>query len=298
MVQVENEYGFYGKDADYMGEIRQALLDAGFDVPLFACNPTNQLRNGYRPDLFPVVNFGTNPEGAFREPRKILPEGPLMSGEFYPGWFDTWGQPHNQRGTDRYLRDLETMLKMNASFSIYMAHGGTTFGFWAGADRPFKPDITSYDYEAPISEAGWVADKFTKTRELFARYLLPGETLPAAPAAPPTITFAPVKPIGFVPLLEGLPAPARHEQPLNYEKLEHPFGAVLYRTTVRAGPAAALKVEAAHDFGLVFLDGKRLGFFDRRNRLFEIPPAGTFGTGPTRHPDRVHGAREFRSGGA
>jgi beta-galactosidase len=155
MVQVENEYGFYGKDPEYMGDVRQALVDAGFDVPLFACNPADHLRDGYRADLFPVVNFGSDPAGNFRRLRAILPKGPLMCGEFYPGWFDTWGAVHHTGNASRYLTDLEYMLKNNESFSIYMAHGGTTFGFWTGADRPFKPDTSSYDYDAPISEAGW-----------------------------------------------------------------------------------------------------------------------------------------------
>ena len=169
MVQVENEYGFHGKDAAYMGDLRQMLLDAGFDVPLFACNPKDHLRDGFRADLFPVVNFGSDTEGGFKALRQVLPTGPLMCGEFYPGWFDTWGAPHHLGKTDQYLRDLEYMLKAGGSFSIYMAHGGTTFGFWTGADRPFKPDTSSYDYDAPISEAGWTTEKFFKTRELFAK---------------------------------------------------------------------------------------------------------------------------------
>ncbi len=268
LVQAENEYGFYGNDAAYMGEIRQALLDAGFDVPLFACNPVHALRNGYRSDLFPVVNFGSDPEGAFKALRQILPTGPLMSGEFYPGWFDTWGQPHHRGNTERYLRDLETMLKLNASFSIYMAHGGTSFGFSPGADRPFKPDTSSYDYDAPISEAGWTTDKFFRTRELFSRYLQPGETIPEPPARNPVIEFPPAQSIGFAPLLAALPEPVRAEQPLNLEKLDQPFGAVLYRTTVPAGPEAVFRAEAVHDIGQLFLDGVRVASFDRRHRVF------------------------------
>jgi beta-galactosidase len=81
MVQVENEYGFYGKDAAYMGELRQALLDSGFDVTLFSCNPPYALKNGYRSDLFPVVNFGSDPRNGFKALRAILPEGPLMCGD-------------------------------------------------------------------------------------------------------------------------------------------------------------------------------------------------------------------------
>lgn len=268
MVQVENEYGFFGKDAEYMGEVRKALLDAGFDVPLFACNSIWHLRNGYRKDLFPVVNFGSDPEGAFKKLREVLPTGPLMSGEFYPGWFDTWGQPHHKGNTERYLRDLETMLKMGASFSIYMAHGGTSFGFSPGADRPFKPDTSSYDYDAPINEAGWTTPKFFQTRELFSRYLLTGESIPEPPAPNPLITFPATPSTGFAPLLADLPAPVRAERPLNLEKLDQPYGAVLYRTTVPAGPEALFRADAVYDIGQLLLDGVRVAGFDRRNRAF------------------------------
>ncbi len=270
MVQVENEYGFYGKDADYMGDLRTALLGAGFDVPLFACNPKQHLKDGYRADLFPVVNFGTDPQGAFAALREILPKGPLMCGEFYPGWFDTWGAPHHLGKTDKYLADLGTMLGMGASFSIYMAHGGTTFGFGTGADRPFKPDTSSYDYDAPISEAGWVTPKFELTRELISRHLAPGETLPSAPARNPVITIAPVVAKEFAPLFAGLPAPVADETPRTMEHYDQGYGCILYRTQLPAGPAATLEAKAIHDIGQVFLDGVRIGFTDRRSQNFRV----------------------------
>jgi beta-galactosidase len=270
MVQVENEYGFYGTDAAYMGELRQALLDAGFDVPLFACNPKEHLKDGYRSDLFPVVNFGTDPQGGFKALREILPRGPLMCGEFYPGWFDTWGAPHHTGKTDRYLADLGYMLKAGASFSIYMVHGGTTFGFYTGADRPFKPDTSSYDYDAPITEAGWVTPKFEQSRALFAQYLLPGETLPEAPARNPVITIAPVPATQSVPLLANLPAPVTDERPRTMEAYDQAFGCILYRTQLPAGPAASIEAVAINDVGQVFLDGERVGFTDRRSRNFRV----------------------------
>ncbi len=270
MVQAENEYGFYGDDAAYMGDIRQALLDAGFDVPLFACNPKDQLRRGYRDDLFPVINFGSDPAGAFRALRQILPQGPLMCGEFYPGWFDTWGAPHHTGNTEQYLADLEDMLQNNASFSIYMAHGGTTFGFGTGADRPFKPDTSSYDYDAPISEAGWPTDKFWKTRELFARYLNPGETIPDAPAKNPVITIPPVAAEASYQFA-WLPGPPRtDERPRTFEAYDQAYGCILYRTTIPAGPAAHLTAEAVHDIGQVSLDGERIGYMDRRSRRYKV----------------------------
>jgi beta-galactosidase len=265
MVQVENEYGFYGKDADYMGEMRGALLAAGFDVPLFACNPRQHLRDGYRADLFPVVNFGSDPAGAFADLRQILPTGPLMCGEFYPGWFDTWGAPHHTGNSARYHTDLEYMLKAGASFSIYMAHGGTTFGFGTGADRPFKPDTSSYDYDAPISEAGWVTPKFDSTRALITRYLRPGETLPPAPAPNPVIRLATVRAVEFAPLLANLPAPVADDQPRTMEAYDQGYGCILYRTRLPAGPAVMLQVAAVHDVAQVLLDGRRIGFMDRRS---------------------------------
>jgi beta-galactosidase len=270
MVQVENEYGFYGKDPAYMGQLRQALLDAGFKVPLFACNPPHALKNGYRDDLFPVVNFGSDPAGGFKALREILPQGPLMCGEFYPGWFDTWGSPHHRGKPDQYLADLEYMLTHNASFSIYMVHGGTTFGFWTGADRPFKPDTSSYDYDAPISEAGWTTDKFVRTRDLFAKYLLPGETIPAPPARKPVMAIPPIEVREYAPLFENLPESVESGQVCTFERSGQPFGCMLYRTTIPAGPPALLEAKAINDFGQVFLNGERVGFTDRRAGNYKV----------------------------
>ena len=270
MVQVENEYGSYGRDANYMGALREALLKSGFDVPLFACNPKNDLRNGYRPDLFQVVNFGADPTGSFKALRALQPKGPLMCGEFYPGWFDTWGAPHHLGKGDNYLHDLETMLRAGASFSIYMAHGGTTFGFGTGCDRPFKPDTSSYDYDAPITEAGWAGQKFVPTRSLFSRFLLPGETLPEPPPNLPVITIASTPASETASLFDNLPKPVRDDKPRNMEAYNQGLGCILYRTMLPPGPAGTLSAKAIHDIGQVFLDGKRIGFLDRRSNSFKI----------------------------
>ncbi|PAW76945.1 MAG: hypothetical protein B9S32_13175 [Verrucomicrobia bacterium Tous-C9LFEB] len=270
MVQVENEYGSFGSDVVYMGTLRQSLLDAGFAVPLFACNPAGDISKGYRPDLFQVVNFGPgNARGAFEVLKKFQPEGPLMNGEFYPGWFDTWGVPHQDKPIDQALDDLEYMLTHGHSFSIYMAHGGTTFGLWSGADRPFKPDSSSYDYNAPISEAGWATSKFHRIRELFSRHLNPGETIPAIPETPPISDIAPFAMTERADIFDNLPS---HElnaaQPQTMEICDHGRGCMVYRTPLFPGPEAVLSVEAVHDFGWVYLDGKQVGIFDRRRRRY------------------------------
>ncbi|HTI97551.1 MAG TPA: beta-galactosidase [Dongiaceae bacterium] len=270
MVQVENEYGFYGNDAAYCAALRQALVAAGFDVPLFQCNPPDVMRNGLVPDLYQAGNFGSDITNNLAKIRKIQPTGPLFCSEFYPGWFDTWGQPHHLGKPENYLPNLKLMLDQDASFSIYMAHGGTTFGLWAGCDRPFKPDTSSYDYDAPISEAGWTTPKFFETRELFSHYLLPGETLPAPPAPQPVVSFAPVQLKETAPVFANLPAPVSDETPRAMEKYDQGYGCILYRTRIPAGPAALLEAAAIHDFGYVFINGQPAGILDRRNSSAKI----------------------------
>ena len=270
MTQVENEYGYYSNDAEYMGVMRQAVIDAGFDVPLFACNPTFALKRGFRDDLFNVVNFGSNPADGFKKLREVQKTGPLMCGEFYPGWFDTWGLPHHYGNTETYLKDLEYMLANNGSFSIYMAHGGTTFGTWAGCDRPFKPDISSYDYDAPISEAGWVTDKFMKTRELMSKYLLPGEVLSEIPDALPVISIPEFELKKSAPVFSNLPTPFKDSEPRNMEMYDQGRGLINYRTTVPAGKEVVLSAKDVRDFAWVYLNGEQIGVMDRRNRSFTV----------------------------
>ncbi len=266
MVQVENEYGSYGGDAEYVGKLRDLLASAGFDVPFFACNPVGDLNRGRRTDLFNVVNFGNDAEGAFKKLRELQPKGPLMCGEFYPGWFDTWGAPHHLGKTPQFLKDLEYMMKNRCSFSLYMAHGGTTFGMWPGADRPFKPDTSSYDYDAPISEAGWTGEKFKLTREVVAKHLPAGEKLPEPPAANPTMSVAAFSFKEVAPVFENLPQAVADKAPRNMEAYDQGHGCTLYRTELPAGPAEKLRLDHVHDFAWVFLDGKQVGATDRRAR--------------------------------
>ncbi|HEY5345529.1 MAG TPA: beta-galactosidase [Verrucomicrobiae bacterium] len=270
MAQVENEYGFFGKDTQYVDALRKALVDAGFDIPLFQCNPPSVMKNGLLTNLFQAGNFGSDVKNNFAKVRKIQPVGPLICSEFYPGWFDTWGQPHHLGKPENYLPNLKLMLDMDASFSIYMAHGGTTFGLWSGCDRPFKPDTSSYDYDAPISEAGGATPKFFATRKLLSKYLLPGEKLPEPPAQIPVIAFAPVELNEVAPIFDNLPAAIKDVTPRNMEAYDQGYGCILYRTKIPAGGATTLEAAAIHDFGYVFIDGKRVGILDRRSANAKI----------------------------
>src|SRR5450830_279698 len=190
MVQVENEYGFFGEDLDYMRDMKSMLQDAGFDVPLFQCNPTNAVVKSHIDGLFNVVNFGSDPQTGFKALDQVQ-RGPLMCGEYYSGWFDTWGAPHRRSEATSAVADIAAMLKLNGSFSLYMAHGGTTFGLWGGCDRPFRPDTSSYDYDAPIGEAGSMEAKFDAYRAGITPFLPAGETLPPPPPKNPVIAIKP-----------------------------------------------------------------------------------------------------------
>ena len=168
---------------------------------------------------------------------------------------------------------MKFMLDTGASFSIYMAHGGTTFGLWAGCDQPFKPDISSYDYDAPINEAGRTTPKFFQTRDLLSKYLQPGEMLPDPPPQNPLISFARVELIECAGVFDNLPPALKDETPRTMEQYDQGYGCILYRTNISAGAAVELKTAGVHDFGFVFLDGKRVGVIDRRspNSLISLP---------------------------
>ncbi len=272
MVQVENEYGSYGDDPVYMGKLRDALVEAGFEVPLFACNPAGAIPNGYREDIFQVVNFGKGAaQKSFETLRKFQKTGPLMNGEYYPAWFDVWGRKHATGEPGPIVSDLDYMLKNRHSFSIYMAHGGTTFGFWPGSDRPFLPDTSSYDYDAPISEAGWVTPKFEAIRGVFAQYLNEGETLTTPPPANPVVAIPAFALTETAPVLANLTQPVTDTSARHIEAYDQSRGVTVYSTTLPAGPAGVLSARAVHDFGWVFLDGKPAGVFDRRSRRYELP---------------------------
>lgn len=265
MTQVENEYGSYGSDKEYIGKIRDYLVEAGFTVPLFTCDGPSQLKNDVREDIFSVVNFGGNPEANFKALRAIRSKGPLMCGEYYPGWFDSWGTRHHTGSSENVVKEIGYMLDHKASFSIYMVHGGTSFGLWSGANcPPFLPQTSSYDYDAPISEAGWDTPKFHALRTLFAGYLQQGETMPDIPARNPVITISAFSTTEIAPLLTNLPASVHDETIHNMEEYGQGYGTILYRTELEAGAAVSLQVKDVHDYALVFLNGKKIATLDRR----------------------------------
>ena len=206
MVQVENEYGSYGKDKPYVSAIRDIVRKSGFDkVSLFQCDWSSNFLNNGLDDLTWTMNFGTgaNIDQQFKRLGEVRPNAPKMCSEFWSGWFDKWGARHETRPAKDMVEGMDEMLSKGISFSLYMTHGGTSFGHWAGANSPgFQPDVTSYDYDAPINEWGLATPKFYELQKMMAKYN-DGKKLPAVPKAPmqiikvPEFKFTEYKPLSY-----------------------------------------------------------------------------------------------------
>ena len=280
MVQVENEYGSYGVDKQYISEIRDILRESGFDkVTLFQCDWASNFTLNGLDDLVWTMNFGTgaNIDEQFRRLKELRPNAPLMCSEFWSGWFDKWGAHHETRPADDMVAGIDQMLTKGISFSLYMTHGGTSFGHWAGANSPgFAPDVTSYDYDAPISESGLPTEKFWVLRRTMVRHA-GGRQLPPVPKAPMgTVAVAPFGLDEFAPIRSGIDRSIRSRDVKTMEGLDMSWGTMIYETTLPAvSPNTTLNINDCDDFARVFVDGVCVGRVDRsRNeRSILLPPS-------------------------
>ena len=283
MVQVENEYGSYGIDKPYVSEIRDIVKQSGFDkVALFQCDWSSNFTNNGLDDLTWTMNFGTgaNIDEQFRRLKQLRPEAPLMCSEFWSGWFDKWGARHETRPADDMVAGIDEMLSKGISFSLYMTHGGTSFGHWAGANSPgFAPDVTSYDYDAPINEWGLPTEKYWILRQTMAKYN-DGKKLPSVPKAPMGIVAIPQFELAdYAPLYAGISKTEESRNVKTMEELDMGWGSMVYQTTLPAIAAnTVLNINDAHDFAQVYVDGKYVGKIDRvKNEKSLLLPASAKG---------------------
>lgn len=269
MVQVENEYATYGSDQKYMEAIKDLVKKAGFDkVQLFRCDWSSNF-NKYKLDgVATTLNFGagSNIDNQFKEFQKLYPTSPLMCSEYWTGWFDHWGRPHETRSISSFIGSLKDMMDRNISFSLYMAHGGTSFGQWGGANAPpYSAMVSSYDYNAPIGEQGNTTDKFFAVRDLLKNYLQEGEVLGEIPAAKPVVEIPAFELRETAPLFANLPAVKKTVDIQPMESFNQGWGRILYRTTLPASSAQQkLVITDVHDWATVFINGKAVGKLDRR----------------------------------
>ena len=270
MVQVENEYGSYGNDKQYLALNQQLFQQAGFDGLLYTCDPANDVAAGHLPGLLPAVNGLDKPQQVKTLVRTHHNgKGPFFIAEWYPAWFDWWGTPHHTVPAEKYTGRLDSVLKAGLSINMYMFHVGSTRGFMNGANykggtTSYEPQVSSYDYDAPLDEAGNATAKFLAFREVIARYRPAGQPLPPVPPARPATVLPTLQLTRVASLLSSLPASVASNTPLSFEALQQAYGFVLYRATVPGGSTQTLKITDLRDYAVVLVNGQRVGTLDRR----------------------------------
>lgn len=266
MIQVENEYGSYGENKRYVAMIRDILREHYPDVTLFQCDWSSNFTLNGLDDLVWTMNYGTGADidQQFARLKELRPDSPLMCSEFWSGWFDKWGANHEIRPADAMVSGIDEMLSKGISFSLYMTHGGTNWGHWAGANSPgFAPDVTSYDYDAPINEQGRPTEKYWMLRETLAKHT--GESRQTqVPDDIEIITIDKFSFTGYAPLFENLPAPKIDRDIKTMEEYDQGYGSILYRTSLPELKEASVLTVEAHDFARIFVDGVLAGQIDRR----------------------------------
>ena len=288
MVQVENEYGSYGENKDYISKIRDIIketwssrrqgvqdnssstdsnvLNSLSPCLLFQCDWSSNFEKNGLDDLVWTMNFGTgaNIDHEFARLKELRPNAPLMCSEFWSGWFDKWGANHETRPAKDMVDGMDEMLQKGISFSLYMTHGGTSFGHWAGANSPgFAPDVTSYDYDAPINEYGGTTDKFFKLRTMMQKYSK--TKLPAIPKMPASFISIPAFELTeHVDLLMGVDSMVMDSPLRTMEELNLGWGSIVYVTSLpEVTTPSVLTLNEGHDFAQVFIDNKYIGKIDR-----------------------------------
>ena len=268
MVQVENEYGVYAGDKVYVNAIKNTLLEAGVDVPLFHCDwaGKNYYDNAHVEGVMPSINFGGGAQKNFAIFEKYAPDVPKFNSEFWTGWFDYWGGKHEVHSVEEKLADFKWMVDNGVSVNLYMFHGGTSNGFFPGANGSntyFTPYTTSYDYDAPLSEDGVPNEKFFAFQKVI-KDKYPSLQLPALPAPLKKITipeFA-FKPVAS--LKDNLPKPILSDKPQPMEMLDQNSGYILYAHETTGPLQGNLLIKRVMDRATVYVDGIKIGVLDRR----------------------------------
>lgn len=276
LVQIENEYGAYGSDKEYLRELVRVTKDAGITVPLTTVDQPMpwMLEAGSLPELHLTGSFGSRSEERLATLREHQPTGPLMCSEFWDGWFDWWGSIHHTTDPAASAHDLDVLLAAGASVNIYMVHGGTNFGTTNGANDKgrYDPIVTSYDYDAPIDESGHPTAKFHAFREVIAKYTPVAGDVPAARPAAPVLEAALTAEGEWMP-------PAQDAEPTDgprtFEQLGHLGALVRYDVALPAvdGDRAVLAVEEVRDLAWIEVDGVPVGRLSRtlNERTLAIP---------------------------
>ena len=286
-MQIENEYGSYGHDNDYIGALRDMTLDAGITVPLFTADGAGlaYLQNGMLPGTAAMLTGGSRPLNGFELLQTLRPDDPPFYMEFWLGWYDHWkNNPRKSRDADDVAREFDDIIRAGANVNMYMFHGGTNFGFTAGANKTRKNidytcDTTSYDYDAPITEWGDVTPKYWKLQETVKKYFPDAKTGTPGPVKRRSYGKIDFKEsVTIFDALDQISTPVRSKSPLTMEQLDQSFGFVHYRTRLAGPHKGNLWAPAVGDCADIFINGKKLATVFRDEKPegidFTVPPEG------------------------
>ncbi len=271
-VQVENEYGSFNVPDDggqYLRKIHQIVLDAGFTGSLlYTADGADVLAKGTLPGVFAAVDFGTGDAArSINLLQRFRPGAPVYIAEYWDGWFDHWGEKHQVTDAERQVAEIRMAIEKGYSISLYMIHGGTTFGWMNGANSDhdgYQPDVSSYDYDASIDESGRLRPKYFALRKMIQETT--HQTAQAVQESAPMMALPALKLMESLSLWTSLPTPIRSEKPLSMEEVGQAYGYILYRTQVSGElPAETLlNVDGLHSYARVYVDGNLAGTMDRR----------------------------------
>lgn len=279
LVQIENEYGAYGDDKSYLRALVDITKGAGITVPLITVDQPQpgMLENGSIPGLVKTGSFGSRSIERLATLRAHQPSGPLMCSEFWDGWFDSWGEHHHVTDVEQSAADLDALLASGASVNLYMFHGGTNFGFTNGANDKgvYKPIVTSYDYDAPLDEAGNPTAKYWAFRDVLGRYTTLPDELPAEAEPAPAITVPTSASVRLQDVQQKLGSWIHSDALATFDALGH-FGAfAVYETEIDLPASAVLTFEEVRDRAHVFVDDRKVGVLSRDHHENAIAlPAG------------------------
>lgn len=271
LVQVENEYGSYGNDSQYIRKLAEMITSHGITCPLFTSDggSDSMLSGGTVPEILAAVNFGSKANANFKALRRFQKTGPLFCAEYWNGWFDHWGEKHHRRDPEDAAKGLAEILDCGASVSVYMAHGGTNFGWMNGANcgEKYEPTVNSYDDDAPINEYGRLTEKYYKMQEVLSRRGFSNtvelqEQQP--PAAYGVLRFT--EEADLLDQLKNLSEEIVCVVPRNMEYLNQGYGLICYKTVIRGPKEKCELIFDVHDRAYIFLNGEYVGKYSRGDK--------------------------------
>ena len=282
LVQIENEYGAYGHDSQYLEALVSLTRNAGITVPLTTVDQPepDMLADGSLPGLLRTASFGSRARERLATLREYQPTGPLMCSEFWCGWFDHWGGPRHTTDAADAAQELDDMLAMGASVNFYMFHGGTNFGFTNGANDQgsYEPLVTSYDYDAPISEAGELTEKFWAFREVIARYASVPEAAAREPELAPAFNVTFEQTVCFGTALDSLNKTTTWDAPPTFDDLKYSGAFVVYSTTLsNVTEQPTLRFSDVRDRAQVYANSRLVGIVTRGDTEHTLTlPSGSY----------------------